>query len=308
MRIAIMGCGGIGGYLGARLAQAGESVTFIARGAHLAAMRQHGLRLESPLGEVNLPEVAATDAPANAGPVDVVIFAVKAYDSETAAAAMVPLVGPETRVITLQNGIDSVDTLARYVPRSHLVGGATYLSAYLAQPGLIVHAGGATVVKVGAAGSQTIETLRVACDGAGGIDLQPVEDIDQVLWVKFVTVSAFSAATSLIRAGIGPILADPQARVFLGRLRSEGMAVACAAGHPMPAGFEEQVISLWHSFPPDTRSSMATDLARGKPIELAWLSGRMHGLGNDLDVSTPAHTAVYQSLHLHSRGSRLGAM
>ncbi|TIS85522.1 2-dehydropantoate 2-reductase [Mesorhizobium sp.] len=126
MLIAMMGAGGVGGYLGVRLAQAGEDVTFVARGAHLEAMRRQGLQLESPLGNISLRKVTATETPADIGFVDIVVFAVKLYDAEKAAAAIVPLVGPETRVLTLQNGIDSVDTLARFVPRSQVVGGATH--------------------------------------------------------------------------------------------------------------------------------------------------------------------------------------
>lgn len=142
MKIAMMGSGGIGGYIGARLAEAGEDVTFIARGNHLAAMREKGLNVESPLGEIILPHVNATDTPSEVGFVDVVVFAVKLYDSEAAAAALVPLVGSATRVITLQNGIDSVATIAKYVPRPQIVPGATYLSASIKRPGVILHAHG----------------------------------------------------------------------------------------------------------------------------------------------------------------------
>jgi 2-dehydropantoate 2-reductase len=305
MRIAMMGSGGIGGYLGARLAQAGEDVKFIARGAHLEAMQQCGLRLQSPLGSINLSHVRATDTPGDIGVVDIVVFAVKLYDVETAAAAIVPLVGPGTRVVTLQNGIDSIDIVARYVPRSQVVGGATYLSAYLERPGLIIHPGGATQVITGGHNDGMIEALRGSCIRAGGVDLQTVEDIDQVLWTKFVTISAFSGASSLIRAGIGPILADPESRIFIEQLRDEGVAVASAAGHPMPDGYEEGVMSLWRSIPPEIRSSMCNDLTRDKPIELNWLSGRMHALGKELGVPTPAHTAVYRALHLHAAGRPL---
>ena len=209
-----MGSGGIGGYLGARLARAGEGVIFIARGAHLKAMQQHGLRLDSPLGNVEVHHVRATETPADVGFVDIVIFAVKLYDSESAAAAIVPLVGPGTRVVTLQNGIDSVDVLARFIPRLQVVAGATYISAHLERPGLIVHAGSVTKVTVGGSNDATIEALQGACVKAGGIDMERVEDMAQVLWVKFVTISAFSGGTSLMRAGIGPILADPESRTF----------------------------------------------------------------------------------------------
>jgi 2-dehydropantoate 2-reductase len=303
MRIAIMGSGGIGGYVGAKLAQASEDVTFIARGSHLAAMQAQGLRVESPLGEIKLPHVSATDIPSEVGFVDVVIFAVKLYDSEAAAAAIIPLVGSATRVITLQNGIDSVATLAKYVPRPQIVPGATYLSASIKHPGVILHAHGNSKTILGGPNDPVVEALGSASARVVGLDIQIVDDIDHVLWAKFITVSAFSGATSLMRCGIGPIIADPESCLFLEQLRDEGMAVAAAAGHKMVEGYEEKATSLWKSFPAETKSSMAIDLGRGKPIEIAWLSGRIHALGKELAVMTPAHTAVYRALHLHATGA-----
>ncbi|MBB3314823.1 2-dehydropantoate 2-reductase [Rhizobium sp. BK181] len=303
MRIAIMGSGAIGGYLGARLAVAGHDVTFIARGRHLEAMRSNGLQLESPLGNLSLPDVKATATPGEVGHVDIVFFAVKLYDSDTAAAAIVPMVGPETRVVTLQNGIDSVETLGRLVPPSQVVGGAAYISGYIKQPGLIVHLGGAGQFYIGGHRDPVISALLAASIQAGDIGLQTVEDIDQTLWTKFVTLCAFSGATSLIRSGIGSILTDPESRTFLAQLRDEGMAVARAAGHPMQDEYEAYAESIWQNLPPNTRSSMANDLLNGKPLELAWLSGRMHALGNGLGIATPSHTAVYRALHLYAKGT-----
>jgi 2-dehydropantoate 2-reductase len=305
MRIAIMGSGGIGGYIGAKLAQASEDVTFIARGTHLAAMKAQGLRVESQLGEIKLPHVSATDAPSEVGFVDIVVFAVKLYDSETAAAAIVPLVGSATRVITLQNGIDSVAALAKYVPLPQIVPGATYLSAFIKQPGVILHAHGNSKTILGRPNDPVVKTLANASTRVMGLDIEIVDDIDHVLWAKFITVAAFSGATSLMRCGIGPIIADPDSCLFLEQLRDEGMAVAAAAGHRMAEGYEAKVTALWKSFPAETKSSMAIDLGRGKPIEIAWLSGRIHTLGAELGVMTPAHTAVYRALHLHSVGSGL---
>ena len=149
-----------------------------------------------------------------------------------------------------------------------------------------------------------IEALRAACIRAGGMDVETVEDIDQVLWIKFVTVCCLFGGTSLMRSGIGPILADPESRIFIEQLRDEGMAVASAAGHPMPDGYRgERHSRCGESSRPERGSSMSNDLARGRPIELAWLSGRMHVLGNELGVPTPAHTAVYRALHLHAAGT-----
>jgi 2-dehydropantoate 2-reductase len=182
VRIAVMGSGGIGGYFGARLAAAGEDVAFIARGTHLDKLRQNGLRLQSPLGDLHLRNVRATERPADIAAVDIVIFAVKLFDSEEAAAAIVTLVGSETRVVTLQNGIDSVETLPRFVPRSQVVGGTAYISVHLAQPGVIVHAGGVAQppLTLAGRGDSKIEAFREACVRAGGMDVQTV-DVNQAI-------------------------------------------------------------------------------------------------------------------------------
>jgi len=306
MRIAMMGSGGIGGFIGARLVEAGADVSFIARGAHLQAMREKGLRVTSPLGDVVLPNVNATDTAAGIGPVDVVVFAVKTNDSEEAAASLGPLLMPGTRVITLQNGIDSVETLARHVPWDQVVGGATYISAYIDKPGEIVHVGGMPHVLIGGYRDPLIRALEQMGARAKGIGLRSVEDIDSVLWEKFVTLSAFSGGTALMRSGIGPIFADREGRAFIEQLRDEGISVATAAGHPMPVDFVDRVLERWTVLPPETKSSMANDLDRGKPIELASLSGRMHELGMGLGVATPGHTAVYRVLHLHAAGAGAG--
>lgn len=302
MRIAMMGAGGIGGYIGARLAEAGGDVSFIARGAHLEAMRQVGLRIHSDTGNIFLPTVSASASPADIGPVDLVIFAVKLYDGERAAAALGPLIARNTRVVTLQNGIDSIEMLRRHV-RDKVIGGATYISGFIGRPGEVVHAGGWRDILVGGHRDPLIHELQALCDRAVGLDLRSVADIDSVLWEKFVVLAAFSGATSLMRSGIGPILGDPEARIFAEQLRDEGMAVAAAAGHPMAEGFEDRVIARWTALPPHVKSSMANDLERGKPIEVAWLSGRMHELGMKFSIATPGHTAVFRALHLHAAGA-----
>ncbi|TIV73245.1 MAG: 2-dehydropantoate 2-reductase [Mesorhizobium sp.] len=300
----MMGAGGIGGYIGARLAQAGGDVSFIARGAHLAAMLRAGLRIQSDLGSFVLTPVSASEAAVDIGPVDLVIFAVKLYDSEDAAASIAPLIADNTRVVTLQNGIDSVDILGRHVQGERVIGGATYLSGFINKPGEVIHSGGLPQILVGGQHDPVIEELQELCDRAIGLELKPVADIDEVLWEKFVTLAAFSGGTSLMRSGIGPILADPEARILIEQLRDEGMAVAAAAGHPMAEGFLGRVATRWSAFPPHVKSSMANDLERGKPIEVAWLSGRMHQLGMKLGVATPGHSAVFRALHLHALGTQ----
>ena len=211
MRIAMIGAGGIGGYLGARLVEAGADVSFIARGAHLQAMRQDGLRIQSDLGNVFLPSVSASDAPADIGPVDLAIFAVKLYDSEKAAAALGPLISRNTRIVTLQNGIDSVETLGRYVPGDQVIGGATYLSAFIKQPGEVVHAGGLRDILVGGHRDPLIKDLQALCDRAVGIELKPVADI--ALNSQAVPAHCLQVGTASNEADIASRLGEPCAEV-----------------------------------------------------------------------------------------------
>jgi 2-dehydropantoate 2-reductase len=301
MRIAVMGAGGVGGYLGGRLAAAGEDVSFIARGAHLAALQADGLRIESPLGDEHLPKVVAKQDPSEVGPVDLVLFAVKTYDSERAAAALVPLVKPETCVVTLQNGIDSVDTLSRFIPRAQVIGGTIYVTATLSGPGTVKHSGGPCRIAVGQGqGKSVILALGEACKRAEGVDFESRADIETMLWEKFVAVSAFSGATALLRTTIGPIMANDETRAFAVQLLDEGLAVAKASGIALRPDFRDVAMQIWKGFSPESRGSMAVDLDAGRPLELDWLSGRIHKLGLDTGIATPAHSAVYRGLLLHS--------
>jgi 2-dehydropantoate 2-reductase len=302
MRIAMMGSGGIGGLIGARLAESGADVCFIARGAHLHAMREKGLTVWSARGDVVLPKVLVSESTADIGPVDVVIFAVKTYDGEKAARSLGPLIKRGTRVVTLQNGIDSVEMLGRHVSPDQVIGGATYLSGFVSRPGEIVDAGGLPRVLIGGYHDPLIRAFEEIGARAKGLGICSIENIDSVLWEKFVILCTFSGGTALTRTSIGPILADSEARFFLEQLLEEGISVASAAGHPMSQDFVERTREIWPKLAPDTKSSMANDLDRGKPIEVAWLSGRMHELGTRLGVPTPGHSAVYRALHLHAPG------
>ncbi|MBN9235826.1 2-dehydropantoate 2-reductase [Mesorhizobium hungaricum] len=303
MRIAVVGAGGIGGYVGARLIQAGGDVSFIARGAHLEAMLRGGLRIRSIAGDLFLSDVSASAEPADIGPVDLVIFTVKLYDTEKAAASLGPLMGGKTLILTLQNGIDSVETLRRHVPGATVAGGATYISGFIGQPGEIVHVGGLPHVLVSEDPAAVVQELEALCRLAIGLELHLVTDIDSVLWEKFVTLAAFSGGTSLMRSGIGPILEDAEAKIFIEQLRDEGIALAAAAGHPLSEGFADRVMARWAALPASGKSSMANDLERGKPLEVEWLSGRMHRLGLQCGIATPGHTSVYRALHLHATGA-----
>jgi 2-dehydropantoate 2-reductase len=304
MRIAIMGSGGVGAYVGARLQAAGEDVTFIARGAHLAAMRQDGLRIEAPADALHLPKVQATDDPADVAPVDVVVFAVKLWDTESAARQMRPMVGPGTRVVTLQNGIDSVALITRALEGTGQVrGGVIYLSAVIDRAGVIRTPGGFRRIVVDAAkGDKVIADFVAACNRCTALEAAASDDIDTVIWEKFAALASFAGATALLRATMGEIMGNPETRIFQKQLMEEVVAVSRAVGKPLRAELPDEIMAKVAAMPPSFRASMAEDLERGKPLELQWLSGRVHGLGQQHGVPTPAHTAVYRALILYENG------
>lgn len=309
MRIAIMGSGGVGGYVGAWLQQAGADVHFIARGQHLAALRDEGLRLEHPQHPLHLSSVRATDDPSSVGPVDLVVFAVKLFDTEPAARQMAPLVGPQTRVLTLQNGIDSVDMIQAALGReARVLGGVIYVSAVIDRPGVIRSPGGLhTIVADRAGGDPVMTEFAGLCEGLPGLELKLMDAAQQIVWEKFIALASLSGATALLRARMGAILAHPETRAFQRQLVDEAMAVAAARGIPVRPGLGDEVMTKLAAMPPSFRSSMAEDLERGNRLELDWLSGRVHGLGRELGVATPGHSAVYQGLVLCKEGSAAAA-
>jgi 2-dehydropantoate 2-reductase len=306
MRIVIMGSGGVGGYVGARLLAAGEDVAFIARGAHLQALQTEGLRLEHPQHPLHLPQVHAsadTAELARNGPADLVVFAVKLGDTVAAARALGPMLGPQTRILTLQNGIDSVDLIQANVGATAVRGGVIYVSAVIDRPGVIRSPGGLHVIVADAAsGDPVMAAFFAACGRAMALQAKPSDDIRSALWEKFIALSSLSATTSLLRAPMGAILGNPETRALQRQLVEEAVAVAEAAGVPQRAGLVDEVMAKLAGMPASFRSSMSEDLARGKPLELKWLSGRIHALGQELGVSTPAHSIAWRALLLHADG------
>lgn len=303
MKIAIMGSGGIGGYVGVRLAEAGNEVTFIARGAHLEAMRGQGLRLESPDGDVDIASVMATENPAEIGVVDVIIFAVKLGDTLDAAAQLAPMIGPHTRVVTLQNGIDSKDLIARFVDPGQIAAGVIYLASYIKAPGVIFSPGGKHEMVVDAmGGDETMARFFAAVAAAHAIDATPSEAIDPIIWQKFVSLSSLSGVTSLTRLPVGAIRAIPACHAFFEALVEEVLAVTVAKGITLPADAGERRKQVISTQPYDMKSSMLVDLEAGKPLELPWLSGRVVELGRELGIPTPSHAAVVAALAAYVDG------
>jgi 2-dehydropantoate 2-reductase len=304
MRIAVMGSGGVGGYVGARLAAAGQDVTFVARGAHLAAIREHGLALRSALGDVLIRPAQASDHPAAIGPCDLVIFAVKLYDSEAAAEATRPLVGPGTGVVTLQNGVDSTELLARVLGQGHVIGGVAQIAAVIEEPGVICHTGTMANFVFGeldGARSERVVALAGALQAAG-VEHRVSEEIQRDIWDKMAFLATFAGLTALMRLPIGPIREDAETRAMLREGLAEASAVARARGIALPDDFGERTLVRCDRLPYEMKSSMLQDLERGRRLELPWLSGAIVRLGRDLGVPTPTHAFITTALKLHAAG------
>jgi 2-dehydropantoate 2-reductase len=304
MRIAIMGSGGVGGYFGARLAQGGCDVAFIARGAHLAALREHGLVVESQLGNVTLMKVSATDDPATLGSVDVVLISVKLWDTQAAARAISPIIGPATTVLSLQNGVQKDDVLRRILGDRPIIGGICYISATIARPGVISHTGTVQKIVFGeydAQRSARAEAFLEACLQAR-IDVELSLEIRKAIWEKFVFLVGLSAATATIRLPIGPIRKDPRTRRFLLDIMREVVAVGRGQGVALSAEYAEDLLTFYDGLPAEMAASMYHDLERGNRLEVDWLSGAVVELGQTAGTPTPLNRAVRDILTLHATG------
>lgn len=305
MKIAIFGSGGVGGYFGAKLAAAGEDVTFLARGAHLKAMQEGGLHISSPQGDVSLPNVQATDRTQAVGPVDVVLFTVKMYDVDESAATLKPLIGPDTVVITLQNGVDAVDIVARHVGRDHVAGGVAYIAAVIAEPGLIRHTSMDALIfgELDGRRSDRLTAFEAACTRAG-FSARVSETIDVDLWAKFARLSVFSAMTAVTRSTMGVLREDPELFAMLKAACEETIAVARARGVPLPDTIMSEITQMVLSLPHHAKASMLEDLERGKRLELPWLSGAVVRLGKETGVPTPIHAFIATVLKPLASGLR----
>ncbi|GAA3431360.1 ketopantoate reductase family protein [Kutzneria kofuensis] len=306
MRIAVMGTGGVGGYFGARLAAGGHDVAFIARGAQLEALRAKGLRVESPLGDLHLAEIVATDDPAELEPVDLVLFGVKLWDTEHAAEQIRPLLRPGTAVVSFQNGVVKDDILRRVLGPEHVLGGVCYIAATIAEPGVIKHANTLQRLVFGeydGMPSARVEAFRNACADSG-IDVEVSPDIERTIWEKFVFLVGLSGTTSLARTPIGPIRANPRSRAFLHDVMDEVVQVARAAGVELPADYAEDRMAFVDTVAETMTSSMHHDLERGNRLEVPWLSGDVVDRARALGVPAPANRAIADMLSVHAEGAQ----
>jgi 2-dehydropantoate 2-reductase len=305
MRIAVVGAGGVGGGFGAALAKAGADVTFIARGAHLAAMQNQGLRVQGGRGEIHLVPTRATDDPAAVGKVDIVLFCVKLWDVESAGQHVKPLIGPGTAVIPLQNGVDAAERLVPILGHHAVMGGVAQISASIVGPGLILQVGAFMRMIFGELDgkrSKRGEDFLGLCLKAG-FDATLSEQILTELWMKFILLATNAGIMSLARQPIGRLRDDPDMREIFVAAYQEAFDVGRARGVALPADAVERILGLTGHFPPAMKASMALDLDRGNRLEVPWLSGKVAELGRQLGVPTPTHSMIYAMLKPYIMGA-----
>jgi 2-dehydropantoate 2-reductase len=304
VRIAIIGAGGVGGYFGARLQAAGSDVSFVARGGQLAALRERGLRVESPKGDLHLARVQATDNPATLGVVDAVLMTVKMYDLDAASRMLGPLIGRDTVVVTLQNGVEAIDIVAGHVRRQHVAAGVAYVAAVITEPGVIRHTSLDSLIfgELDRRRSERLVALEQACLHAG-FSARVSDDIDLDLWSKFSRLSVFSGMTAVTRSTMGVLRSDPELLAMLVAACQETIAVGRARGVSLPDRLIDEILQMVHTLPHQAKASMLEDLERGRRLELPWLSGAVVRLGAAAGVPTPIHSFIATVLKPHVNGA-----
>ncbi len=305
MRIAVMGAGAVGCFLGGKLALAGEDVVFIARGERLQALRKEGLRIVEGGTQVHVQPTQAVGDAEDAGQVDAVLLCVKLFDLPTAIEALSPLLGPETYIVTTQNGVDCPARVAQAEGAQRVIGGAVWVVASMTGPAIVECTGawaGIELAEMRGARSARTQAFAEACDRAG-IDCVIHDDLERMLWSKFVLLSATSATTALTRQPIGHVRGDPIALQTARACIRETMAVAAARGVNLPEDLENTAMhQLCEEMAEDAKASQLVDLEHGRPLELEHLSGAIHRMGLEARVPTPVHTTVYAALRPFMHG------
>ena len=308
MRIAVYGVGGVGGYFGGRLALVGHDVTFIARGTHLQAMQQQGLRVTSIDGDFTIQPTHAVDDPAQIGPVDVVLVAVKAWQVPEIAPTILPLIGPETLVLPLQNGVEAHTQLAAVLGPTHVLAGLARIISFISAPGQIEHAAFPPYIALGELDNQRtkrVQRLQQTLHEAG-INAEIPDDIITAVWGKFLFIAAFSGVSAVTRAPAGIIRAQAATRAMLEAAMHEVHAVAVAQGVALPASAIPNALAAIDAVPPTATPSMQRDILAGRPSELEAQQGAMVRLGQTTNIPTPVNTMLYAALlpqELRARGS-----
>lgn len=298
MRIAIYGTGGVGGYFGARLAAAGEDIIFVARGEHLAAIRARGLKLESVMGDVLIHPAHASDSPADIGPVDAILLCVKTWQVAGAANALQPMLGPDTFVVPLQNGVETPALLSNLLGAPRVIGGLCGILSFVAGPGHIRHVGGSTFIKFGELDgrrTERVEQLHAAFDKAG-VKVEVPADIHVALWEKFAFIVPVGGVGAMVGATIGVVRSAPETRALLEQCVAEIVDVGRARGILLRNDLASRTMAAIDAVVPDATSSLQRDITAGRHSELESLVGAVVRLGAEAGVPTPAHAVVYTAL------------
>ena len=304
MKIVVMGSGGVGGYFGARLAASGADVTFIARGEHLKAMHRDGLKVLSANGDLTVKPVTVTDDIPSIGHADLVMIAVKLWSTEDVARSIAPLMGPNSTVVSWQNGVVAEDILIKQYGKERVIGGVSNIAALIDAPGVVRHNGTMArliFAELDGKPSKRIEAFAALCKQAN-IDHVVSDDINRAIWQKFIFLASFSGMTCATRLSIGPIRSDPETRAMLKAALQEVVAIGRAKGVSLPDDQAEQSLAWADNLPATMVASMLGDLNRGNRLELPWLSGNVVALGKELGVATRVHQFIYTVLKLHADG------
>lgn len=305
MRIVVIGAGGTGGYFGGLLARAGEDVTFLARGTQLEALSKHGLTVKSRLaGTFSFP-VQATSDPQEIGPVDLVLFCVKTYDTMTVMEGLHLFIGPDTVVLPIQNGIDAAERLSQVVGAQHLIGGLAYVTSQIESPGVIAQTAGSGSIQLGElSGGQSERTRRLQqMLRHTGISAELPDDIRVALWEKFLFICAFSGVTALTRLPLGQVFAYQETSDLLKAVLTEGEAMARAHGIVLPVDIVERHYGTLQALEPWAKGSMAFDLLAGRRLEIEALNGTLVRLGKEHGMSLPFNYAIYAALKPYANGA-----
>ena len=298
MRILVLGAGAVGCFYGARLAAAGSDVVFLARGEQLRALREKGLVVHSGHGDVRLPQVAAVERAAEAGRVDWVICAVKAWQVGQAAAGLGPVLGPDTAVLPLQNGVEASDQLAETLGPRHAVYGTTWIAAQLVEPGVVRHVGVEPRVALGERDGRATPRVTALAEALSraGVRVEVPDDMLRVLWSKFVFISSLSGVAALTRLPVGEWRHVPDTRRLLVAALEEVAAVGRARGVALAHGVVESTLEFIDALPPSAQPSLARDVVEGKPSELEAQTGAVVRLGSEVGLPTPTHEMIYATL------------
>ncbi len=307
MKIAVFGAGGVGGYFGGRLAQAGEDVVFVARGDHLRAMRAQGLRVDSIHGDFTVSPVHATDDPMSVGVVDCVLVAVKTWQVDDAARAMLPMIGERTFVVPLLNGVEAPDQLASHLGRERVLGGLCSLISMVAGPGHIRHTGAPPSIKFGELDdrvSERVTRLRKVFERAEGLTVEVPQDIHVAMWSKFLLIAPWSGVGAATRAPIGVTRRIAQTRALIEQSMREVSDVAAARGVNLPPSAIATAMDFIDRLPEGGTASMQRDIVEGRPSELDAQNGAVVRLGKAAGVDTPVNAILYASLLPQERKAR----